>query len=180
MAGLCARIGECLAGFRDELPVVTTGMQCQLKHTKGSRIAHLAVRSYGCYGCVIGAPVPTMNSRMPLPGPMYQWQSVAQNVHRYAHGRLEPDRHARYRAVARTAWSRHWHASRTKQGNMPVRQGALVRWAPGPLQPFILRRAGAAPARLRTIRIQGDQVPGSDIKTVIPCPTVPAAAPKYL
>jgi len=40
-------------------------------------------------------------------------------------------------------------------------------WRQVGLQPFILCRSGTAPACLGTIRIQGDQVPGSNIKTVI-------------
>ena len=39
-----ARVGERLAGDRDELPVVARGVQRELDHAVGARVAHLARR----------------------------------------------------------------------------------------------------------------------------------------
>ena len=58
MTGLHARIGEGLAGFRDELPIITGRVQRQLKYSKGGRITHFAVRSHRSDGGVIGAAGP--------------------------------------------------------------------------------------------------------------------------
>jgi len=58
MAGLCTRIGEGLAGFRDELPIITGRVQRQLKNPKGGRIAYQAVCRHGNDRGMIGASGP--------------------------------------------------------------------------------------------------------------------------
>ncbi len=58
-------------------------------------------------------------------------------------------------------------SARAEQRNMPEGQGALVKVRRQvSLQPAILRRSRAAAAHVAAVRIQGDQMPGTDIETV--------------
>ena len=56
----------------------------------------------------------------------------------------------------------------TVQGNMPISHGAQVRvGSKVGLQPFVLRRSCTASASISAVRIQGDDMPGSNVETIV-------------
>src|SRR5215216_1099922 len=58
--------------------------------------------------------------------------------------------------------------ARSETGVMPIRQGTQVGMrCQIRLQPSFLRRTSATTAHLATIRVQGDDVPGADIKAIV-------------
>jgi len=52
MAGPRARILECLALFRDKLPVIALGMECEFQHSKGVSVPNFTVGLGGSDGPV--------------------------------------------------------------------------------------------------------------------------------
>ncbi len=163
VADVTARVGECLAGHGDELPIIAAGAEGQLDHTESVAVSNLAVGN----GCLEGAQALAACPHYELSNAKRRIRSAVGILRREAFvivvvtidndlrpGLIKglPDRlHLVVVSVP----------SGGEQRMMPVGQGA-GRGVSGQVfaKPSLLGRTCAAATYLGAVAVEGEDVPG--------------------
>ncbi len=143
----------------------------QLEHAEARHVARPRCSAAPC-GNVrrFLPPVPTTNSRIPRAGRGRRRPSAARSARSRGRDRRGRGRRSRRRAPARTpCTSSRSRARRTRSaGGASTRACTRPGAQRGPPQPLLLRRAGAAAADDRAVRVQRDDVPAAEVVAVVP------------